>query len=192
MSYPASRTEPSKRDLWRTPPFVTWWSARRWGPFGIDMAATAESRICEKYLGPESTHPDALAIDWADVAANLEKLGDPLHAWINPPYSRIDDWLRRAVRAQHAGLSSTLLIPAMPGERRFASISGIATEIVFIVGRLAFLDEYGTPISGNVSGSCLVHLRAYDEGSPRVVWVRRENMQAEHIQWERGEEVGHA
>ena len=194
MSEIEAPTKTTPKDRWRTPPYIVHWAARRWGPIGIDLAADEENAVVGKWLGGGSEWwTDSLAVEWGfELLDALRDADEAFHGWCNPPYSDIDPWVARAIAAKDAGFSTTMLIPSMPGEARFRNISRHATEIVFVIGRLAFLDHNERPVSGNTTGSCLVHFRAYDEGSPRVVWVRRDNMQAEHIQWERGEEVGHA
>lgn len=159
---------------------MVWWAARRWGRFGIDLAANVESRVVPLFLGPGSNQEDALAEDWKRIAENLDKLAVPPHAWCNPPYSQTDEWLGRAMGAKHHGLSSTFLIPAKPGDRRYGSIASWASEVLFIVGRLAFIGPTGEPVSGNFDGSALVHFRAYDELPPRIGFVRREVMSGDY------------
>lgn len=173
-------TRPVDRDTWATPPFIVHWTARRWGSITMDLAADIDNTVADFWMGIGSNYPDALEEDWAAIARDLTIAREwPQHAWINPPYSAIDPWIEKAVAAKAGGLSVTMLIPAMPGEARFRMISQHATEIVFILGRLAFLDANDRPVSGNTTGSCLVHFRAFDTGAPRVLWVGRDAMREE-------------
>lgn len=173
------RTTP--KDRWRTPPYIVHWAARRWGPIGVDLAADAENAVADHWLGEGSPWwTNALLVDWgAELLGYLSRAPAFFHGWCNPPYSNIDPWVAKAVEAKKAGFSTTMLIPAMPGEQRFRDISRRATEIVFVLGRLAFLDADERPVSGNTTGSALIHFRAFDTGRPRVLWIERDLMREE-------------
>jgi phage N-6-adenine-methyltransferase len=56
--------------------------------FDLDVAATAETTMCDRWLGPGSPiAEDAFAVDWRQVGRRL---------WMNPPYSQIPAWLAKA------------------------------------------------------------------------------------------------
>jgi len=165
----ASNTPAEAKDEWRTPPFVFAWAARRFA-FSVDLAANDENALCDRYLTRDR---NALSRPWAPLFG--EGAG-----WCNPPYSAIDAWLEKAIIEARQGFTTVFLIPTPNGEQRYADhVLGVASELVFITGRLAFRTPAGEPITGNTRGSCLVAYRAHDLGNTRYLHVLRDDMARE-------------
>lgn len=159
-----SKTPESDRDCWRTPPEVFRWLDRRFN-FDIDLAASDENTmvkpiqlangsIIRRHFAIEN---DSLKLPWHKFART---------AFCNPPYSDIDPWLKKAEVEAGLGLTTAFVIPAPNGEDRYGeSVFGVASEMIFITGRIAFLRPDGTPVPGNTRGSCVVIYEAHNVGN---------------------------
>lgn len=164
-----SHTRPDEKDEWRTPPFVFWWAHQRFN-FAVDLASTEANKLCHQNI---TKHENALAQDWSRFAGA---------GWCNPPYSNIDPWLQKAWDEAYEGFTSVFLIPTPNGEDRYSRwVLGHASEVIFIGGRLAFINAEGKPVSGNTRGSCLVVYRGLDLRHTRYRHVLRDAMLEE---WE--------
>ena len=96
----------SKSDQWATPPELFLRIAKRYGPFDLDVCATAENAKCERFYSPEQ---DGLQQPWEG------------RCWMNPPYGRtIGLWVKKAWESSLAGATVVCLVPARtdnPSER---------------------------------------------------------------------------
>lgn len=160
----ASTTPTDARDEWRTPRFVFDYMARRFN-FRLDVAATNENKLCNSWYTREH---DALKQDWHLYPA-----------WCNPPYSKLDPWLAKAVEEAGRGCTTVMLLPTPSGEERWGRwLYDTASEVIFINGRLAFLDSGGKPRAGNNRGSIIAIYRGHDIGHTRYRQIDREDMRA--------------
>jgi len=162
----SSTTPAEVRDEWRTPPFVFQYMNRVYN-FRRDLAASEANTLVHNFFDKEE---NGLAVDW-------QEFGGP--GWCNPPYSNIDVWLVKAIDEARKGFTSVFLIPTPNGEDRYgAHVFDVASEVIFITGRLAFLRPDGAPVSGNTRGSCFVVYRGHDLGSTRYRHLLRDAMRA--------------
>lgn len=160
----SSNTPADVRDEWRTPLFVYDWIDTRF-EFGVDLAASHVNHLSDAYV---TRGENSLVQDWSRLAGP---------GFCNPPYSDIDPWLEKAVTEARKGFTSVFLIPTPNGEDRYGEyVFDVASEIIFITGRLAFLRPDGAPVSGNTRGSCFVVYRGNDLGSTRYRHVLRDAM----------------
>lgn len=165
----------SPGDEWRSP-LPAFEYMNRQHRFVVDLAATDENTLCEDWFTRERS---ALEARWHEFSGA---------GWCNPPYSHIDEWLEKAIDEARNGFTSVFLIPTPNGEGRYAdSVFGVASEIIFITGRLAFLKPDGTPVSGNTRGSCFVVYRGFDLGSTRISHLYRDHMFNAVASWRREE-----
>jgi len=65
-------------------------------------------------------------------------------AFVNPPYSKIKDWCKKAYNEWQKGKTVVMLIPSRTDTRYWHEYIMKATEIRFIKGRLKFGDSKGT------------------------------------------------
>ena len=138
------------RDLWRTPDYLFAWASEQFGPFDIDLAASAENAKCAKFFTAED---DALQRPWADAGTC---------GWLNPPYSKIQPWVEKAISEAEQGFRTVMLIPTFNGEPRDALILENATDVVLIEGRVKFKVAHpDVKPSSNPRGSMLV---VFDDG----------------------------
>jgi len=116
----------SKRQDWATP----WEVFRQWdltfGPFTLDVCATAHNAKCKRYFSPED---NGLVQTWSGIC------------WMNPPYGRgIDQWLDKAaleVRAGHA-LRVVCLLPARTDSAWWHDLIFPRCTVYFLRGRIRF------------------------------------------------------
>lgn len=107
--------------------------AARFGPFSIDVAASARNTKCERFYDRET---DGLAQSWAGE-----------RVWCNPPYSRIRPWREKAWAEHLTAAAIAMLLPANRTEQawwqdlvepyRDGPQSALAVE--FLPGRLRFI-----------------------------------------------------
>ena len=64
--------------------------------------------------------------------------------FINPPYSKIKDWVEFIRRNKSSNCEIWLLIPARTDTKYFHELLELSPDIVFLKGRLHFNDETGT------------------------------------------------
>jgi phage N-6-adenine-methyltransferase len=165
-----STTSTDARDEWRTPPWLFEWLDNRFD-FEIDLAATYKNTLCPRFY---SESDNALLIDWYDH-------NSATRGWVNPPYSNIDPWVHKAIAEMAAGFLTVMLFPSPNGEDRFDRVFRHATEVIDIVGRIAFLRPDGAPVSGNTRGSSVYIFDPALRGAPcRRWWVLRDEIRARY------------
>jgi phage N-6-adenine-methyltransferase len=131
----------TRTDEWTTPPDLFTALDKRYGPFTLDVAATAENAVCPTYFTREV---DGLAQEWTG------------RVWCNPPYGRaLGEWMRKAWEASESTAEVVVcLVPARTDTQwwGYAELG----EIHFVEGRLRFGE------AGNVAPfpSAIVEFRA--------------------------------
>ena len=150
-----------KVDDRETPPEVFAEFDRRFGPFTLDVAASAHNAKCADFYSIED---DGLEMDWPGVV------------WCNPPYSDIRPWIEKAwAEWQFRESESTespsgpkrivMLLPANRTEQAWwqdliepARLDG-RLHVEFIRGRMRFIAAGDDEIKPNARppfGVCLV------------------------------------
>ncbi len=107
--------------------------------FTVDVAATKENALCDRYYTKES---DGLIHDWSDEVV-----------WCNPPYANVAPWVQRASRATLRRATCVLLLNVCTDTNWFHDYiwdtdnqdTRPNVEMRLYRGRLVFLDEYGLP-----------------------------------------------
>jgi phage N-6-adenine-methyltransferase len=115
---------PQGSDEWRTPGWLFAYAQRRWGPFGIDLAASAANAQCPVWVGVDGPH-------------GVDPKGT---AWCNPPFSEIEPFVLWAMQRRKER-RTVLLVPANRTEQAWfqASIQH-ASELVWLAPRVAYVD----------------------------------------------------
>lgn len=94
--------------------------------FTLDVAATAENALCERYYTKET---DGLSQSWQTDGA----------VWCNPPYGRsVAKWVRKAFYESQGGQTIVMLIPARVDTAWFHDYVYHKATIRFIRGRLKY------------------------------------------------------
>lgn len=90
-----------RSDDWETPDELFALLSDRFGPFGLDVAASAENRKCPRYYGDGV---DGLVEPW-----------DAERVWLNPPYGRgVGKWLRKANQELEAEDGPACVVALLP------------------------------------------------------------------------------
>lgn len=95
--------------------------------FTLDVCANKRNAKCKNYFSSRDN--------------GLEQQWNPHTCWMNPPYSKIKDWMDKACREVDAGATVVCLIPARTDTRWWWAYVTDACEIRFLKGRLKFEGE---------------------------------------------------
>lgn len=151
--YGGSKTPADQRDLWRTPPALFACLNAEFC-FQLDAAAAAHNALCRKFITAEQ---NTLETPWADY------LSIPGYVWLNPPYSDITPFVKKASAESANQIGTVMLVPADTSVGWFKEAIQTASEVRFITaGRLAFINPVtGKQVSGNNKGSMLIIWHPY-------------------------------
>lgn len=151
--YGGSKTPIEQRNLWQTPiPLFVALDAEFC--LKLDAAASDDNALCNRYITEEQ---NTLETPWADY------LSIPGYAWLNPPYSDITPFVKKAAAESANQIGTVMLVPADTSVGWFKEAIQTASEVRFITaGRLAFINPVtGKPVSGNNKGSMLIIWHPY-------------------------------
>ncbi|WP_418250201.1 phage N-6-adenine-methyltransferase [Enterobacter hormaechei] len=168
--YGGSKTPPDQRDLWRTPPAL-FAALDAEFCFQLDAAAAPYNALCRKFITAEQ---NTLETPWADY------LNVPGYVWLNPPYSDITPFVKKAATESANQIGTVMLVPADTSVGWFKEAIQTASEVRFITaGRLAFINPVtGKPVSGNNKGSMLIIWRPYPRTHCHFATVGRDELMA--------------
>lgn len=168
--YGGSKTPLDQRDLWRTPPAI-FVSLDAEFCFQLDAAAAPHNALCRKFITAEQ---NTLETPWADY------LNVPGYVWLNPPYSDITPFVKKAAAESANQIGTVMLVPADTSVGWFKEAIQTASEVRFITaGRLAFINPVtGKPVSGNNKGSMLIIWRPYPRTHCHFATVDRDELMA--------------
>ncbi|HDC4280371.1 TPA: phage N-6-adenine-methyltransferase [Enterobacter cloacae] len=168
--YGGSKTPLDQRDLWRTPPAL-FASLDAEFCFQLDAAAAPHNALCRKFITAEQ---NTLETPWSDY------LSIPGYVWLNPPYSNITPFVKKAAAESDNQIGTVMLVPADTSVGWFKEAIQTASEVRFITaGRLAFINPVtGKPVSGNNKGSILIIWRPYPRTHCHFATVDRDELMA--------------
>ncbi|HEG4382334.1 TPA: phage N-6-adenine-methyltransferase [Klebsiella pneumoniae] len=164
--YGGSKTPVEQRNLWQTPlPLFVALDAEFC--LKLDAAASADNALCNRYITEEQ---NTLETPWADY------LRIPGYVWLNPPYSDITPFVKKAAAESANQIGTVMLVPADTSVGWFREAIETASEVRFIVGgRLAFINPVsGKPVSGNNKGSMLIIWHPYPRTHCQFTTVERD------------------
>ncbi|WP_253378600.1 phage N-6-adenine-methyltransferase [unidentified bacterial endosymbiont] len=168
--YGGSTTPLDQRDLWRTPPAL-FASLNAEFCFQLDAAAAPHNALCSKFITAEQ---NTLQTPWAYY------LNVPGYVWLNPPYSDITPFVKKAAAESANQIGTVMLVPADTSVGWFRKAIQTASEVRLITaGRLAFINPVtGKPVSGNNKGSMLIIWRPYPRTHCHFATVDRDELMA--------------
>lgn len=168
--YGGSKTPLDQRDLWRTPP-VLFAALDAEFCFQLDAAASPHNALCRKFITAEQ---NTLETPWDDY------LNVPGYVWMNPPYSDITPFVKKAAAESANQIGTVMLVPADTSVGWFKEAIQTASEVRFITaGRLAFINPVtGKPVSGNNKGSLLLIWKPYPRTHCEFTTVDRDTLMA--------------
>lgn len=164
--YTGSNTPVEIRDKWRTPSAIFHALDKEFN-FAIDVAASDDNHLCEKYHTEENC---GLSKAW-DVPAQS-------YAWCNPPYSNIKPWVEQANRQAKRGIGCVMLIPQDQSVGWFKEAIRSCAEVRIITGgRIAFINAAtGLPVKGNNKGSQFLIWRPFNDYPVITRYVDRDKL----------------
>lgn len=168
--YGGSKTPIDQRDLWRTPPAL-FAALDAEFCFQLDAAAAPHNALRRKFITAEQ---NTLETPWADY------MSIPGYVWLNPPYSDITPFVKKAAAESNNQIGTVMLVPADTSVGWFKEAIQTASEVRFITaGRLAFINPVtGKPVSGNNKGSMLIIWRPYPRTHCHFATVDRDELMA--------------
>jgi DNA (cytosine-5)-methyltransferase 1 len=184
-------------DLWATPREIFAALNAEFG-FRLDVCATATNAKCMDFI---TEGENSLCLDWRIRAVGGMHISQPAWVWCNPPYSKIEPWVRKAAaESLNRRVGVVMLVMADTSVGWFADALQTVSEIRFITaspkengarydgGRIGFLDGDGKPAGGNNKGSMLLIWRPgiSGKGSPVVRFESRAALQehgAKFMEW---------
>lgn len=126
------------RDEWYTPDSVFLPLAEEFGPFDLDVAASALNTKAKLFYTDED---DALTKPWPGVV------------WCNPPYRQLLKWCEKAWSEIQEGNAKrvVMLLPAHTSTAWFHDYALAKARVVrFLRGRISFGGTTGSPFWGSV------------------------------------------
>ena len=90
---------------------------------------------------PLNSNFDGLEISWKEKN------------FVNPPYSKIKEFVKKSIEEHRKGNEVILLIPARTDTKYFRKLVDYGCNIIFITGRLHFNESNSAPFP-----SCLIYL----------------------------------
>lgn len=95
--------------------------------FTLDPCCMPKSALCKKYYTPDE---DGLKQDWSNE-----------RVFVNPPYGReIGKWVKKCFEERERAEVIVMLIPSRTDTRYFHNWIYGKSEIIFLKGRLKFVD----------------------------------------------------
>ena len=117
--------QPPVTDVWATPEWLFEALDREFG-FTLDPCADATNAKCQRYFSIEQ---NGLLRDWGRETV-----------YMNPPYSDVGDWVRKAYGSALEGATVVCLVPARTDSGWWHDYA-MKGEIRFIRGRLCFGEQ---------------------------------------------------
>lgn len=106
---------------------------------------------------PYNSEFDGLQIDWQQKN------------FVNPPYSKIKEFVNKAIEEHKKGKHVVLLIPARTDTKYFIKLVNYGSYIRFITGRLHFNESGSAPFP-----SCLIELNGK---TTKCLWEDRKDLE---------------
>lgn len=132
----------SANDVWGTPQWLFDSLNKEFG-FSLDPCSDGKNHKCSRYFTMEE---NGLLQDWGSHCV-----------FMNPPYSQVNDWMRKAYGAAQDGATVVCLVPSRTDTEWWHSYA-MKGEIRFIKGRLKF----GGAVNSAPFPSCVIIFRPKD------------------------------
>ena len=149
-----------KGDEWQTPKWLFDQLDAEFH-FQIDAAATSENTKCENLFRISKSTPNgSLGHDWVWSDTSIWR-----RFFLNPPYSKIAAFMKKAYEESLKGATVVCLIPCRTDTRYWHDYCMKASEIRLIKGRLKFTNQTIEKTSSATFPSCIV---VFDERMTRM------------------------
>jgi len=164
--YGGSTTPTAERDYWQTPVEIFNALDAEFG-FYLDAAASQSNTLCGHYL---TELDNALNCEWVSYGP----------VWVNPPYSDITPWVRKAdEQCRRQGQPVVMLVPADISTGWFSLAMESVDEVrLFTGGRVQFLSVSRTgKRQSNPKGSLFLIWRPYIRPRGQITTVSRDELE---------------
>lgn len=150
----------SNSDEWTTPDEF-FQRLDKWYNFTLDPCCRKETAKCAKFYTKED---DGLSKDWSNEVV-----------FVNPPYSKgcQAKWIKKSYEESLKGATVVMLVPARPDTKAWFEYCSKATEIIFIVGRMKFVNGEKNNAPAPFP-SCLVIFKKMKEKFPLCVHWKKQ------------------
>jgi len=151
------------KDSLQTPRYIYDWLNASF-KFDVDLAASDKHHYCDIYFTEDDS---ALTGDWS-LEGNV--------GFCNPPYSKINPWIEKAIEEIEFGFTTVMLIPTFNGDLYYEDVLTKSSSIINILGRLSFVrPDNGEPYKNNNRGSWVVVFSPYVD-EPKHFVVNRDEL----------------
>lgn len=172
-----STTPDAIRQKWQTPRWLFDWAVKRFGQFGIDVAAEKANALCDVYLDEKT---DALkdGVEWG-AEGGL--------AWCNPPYAEPLPWIVKAIQqAKDRDVTTVFLLNSDASTAWFKKALDAGSMVIHITsdgensGRVAFV-KAGTEVAGkkNSKPSVIFVIKPKKRGEIKTEYLTQSEMMFE-------------
>ena len=148
-------------DNWRTPPEVITYLEDRFGKIAIDLCSSGDTNAVSEFHITEEEN-------FLDDKWLYDKMVDQgSHCFINCPYSNPVPFMAQAKKWAKAGFNVSGILNHDPSVPWFRIIQSCASLIMPVIGndqdigRIAFLDENGTPQISNNEPQFMFYMPAF-------------------------------
>jgi phage N-6-adenine-methyltransferase len=121
----------SEKQDWETPQKLFDELNRLYGPFDLDVCASFVNTKCEIYYGQDryGATCDGLVMNWRGTC------------WMNPPYSNVAEWIKKASEESSKGCRVVALVPARTNTKwlHLYCYNKPNVQVIFLKGRVKFV-----------------------------------------------------
>jgi phage N-6-adenine-methyltransferase len=96
--------------------------------FSVDLAASESNAVADEFFDEKS---DGLAQEWPKYGV----------CFLNPPFARIEPWVKKAYRESRRGVRVAVLVPAGVGSNWWAKWVHGKACVLLLNGRITFVGE---------------------------------------------------
>jgi len=153
----STNTKASVRDLWETPAWLVKQVSKILNvQFVLDPCCTEKNKKAGCFFTPEV---NGLAMDWAadlDCWMDGGRFISSPAAFVNPPFSQLDEWIQKVIEESQKGLTIALVHPDTPDTAWYQKIEDNCLLQLVPTSRVNFVDpETGLEKSGVNFPSCI-------------------------------------
>ena len=140
--------------------------------FKSDVCASKENSLCHFYITEEL---NCLTQNWFTMCIDV---GD--YVWMNPPYSDIGPFVKRAAEMASKGVGTVMLVMMDQSVGWYREAIKTCQEVRLIIGgRLAFIDpSTGKPAAGNNKGSMFLIWHPFGRTKVQYSHIERDELLA--------------
>ena len=143
--------------------------------FAVDVCASTNNALLPHFITEEE---NCLTADWCRYSGRSEPTG--WYAWMNPPYSNIGPFVKRAEEMAAQGIGTVMLVMMDQSVGWYKEAIKTCQEVRLVIGgRLSFIDpSTGKPAAGNNKGSMFIIWHPFGRTPVQYSHIERDEMLA--------------